>query len=127
RARRLLEDSLAICSRLPNPKLEADAVRTLGWVEEGEGNLERALELYEEAARLCEQVGYPWVGASTLLSVAELSLKLDRADGAEERAGEGFRLSRQLADRRLIVHALTWFAGFAAAQSDRERAGRLWG
>jgi predicted ATPase len=127
RARRLLEDSLAICRRLPNPKLEADAIRTLGWVEEEEGNLERALELYEEGAELCEQVGYAWVQASTLFSVAELSQSLGRPDAAEENAGKGLRLAWQLLDRRFIVHGMAYLAKFAAARGDLERAGRLWG
>lgn len=127
RGRRLLEASLAICRRLPNPKLEADVVRMLGWAEQGEGNREQALELYEEAARLCEQVGYVWVQAGTLLSMAELLQELGRTEAARERAVEALELSRQLVDRRSMVYAMALLASLAAAQGAAARAGRLWG
>jgi predicted ATPase len=127
RARRLLEGSLAICRRLPNPKLEADAVRILGWVEQCEGNRQRALELFEEAAKLCEQIGHTWIQASTLLSIAELCHELGRSEIAEARALEALRLSWQLVDRRSSVYALASLVSLAAAQGDIARAGRLWG
>jgi predicted ATPase len=127
RARRLLEESLAICRRLPNPKLEADAIRILGWVEQCEGNPERALELFEEAAKLCERIGYTWIQASTLLGIAELCQELGRPEIAEARAIEALRLSWQLVDRRSSVYALASLVSLAAAQGDIARAGRLWG
>ena len=102
-------------------------MRMLGWAEQGEGNREQALELYEEAARLCEQVGYVWVQAGTLLSMAELLQELGRTEAARERAVEALELSRQLVDRRSIVYAMALLASLAAAQGDAVRAGRLWG
>jgi predicted ATPase len=127
RARRLLEESLAICRRLPNPKLEADAVRILGWVEQCEGNRERALELFEEAAKLCEQIGYTWIQANTLLAIADLCHELGRPEIAETRALEALCLSWQLVDRRSSVYAVASLVRLAAAQGDIARAGRLWG
>ena len=51
--------SLAICRARPNAKTRGGCCRTNSrWVERGEGNRERALELFEESARLCEQVGF---------------------------------------------------------------------
>jgi ATP/maltotriose-dependent transcriptional regulator MalT len=127
RARRLLEDSLAICRRLPNPKLEADVVRTLGWVEQGSGNRERALELLELGARLCGEIGYVWIQASALLSAADLLRELGWPEVAEERARDGLALSWQVVDRRLTVYAIAFLARLAVERGDVERAGRLWG
>jgi predicted ATPase len=127
RARRLLEECMAMCRSTPNPKLEADAIGKLGWVERREGNRERALELFELSAALCEQVGFTWMQASTICDVADLSFELGRGEVAEERGREGLRLARQVADRRLQVFALGFLARFAAGDGRAERAGRLWG
>ena len=102
-------------------------MRTLGWVEQGEGNLERALELFEQGATLCEQVGYTWIQASSLLGAAELLQELGRPEAAEERACEALGLTWQLVDRRSTAYALAFLAKLAAAQGDLVRAGRLWG
>jgi len=127
RARRLVEESIAMCRIWPNPKLEADAVGKLAWVERKEGKVERALELLEESATLCEQVGFTWMQASAVLDIAEISLELGRIEVARERALEGLRLSHELVDRRLVVWTLGMLAEFAVADGDLERAGRLWG
>jgi hypothetical protein len=127
RARRLVEESLAMCRDSPNPKLEADAVGKLAWIEHGEGNVERALELFEESARLSERVGFTWMQASAVLDSAELSFDLGWAEVAEERAREGLRLAQGLVDRATAVYALGLLARFAAAGGDTERSGRLWG
>jgi hypothetical protein len=122
-----LEESLAMCKTWPNPKLEADAVGKLAWVEHGEGNVERALELFEESARLCEQIGFTWIQAAALLDIAELSYDLGRPEVAEARGREGLRLARELVDRSSSINALGLLARFAAEDGDVERAGRLWG
>ena len=127
RARRLVEESLAMCLTWPNPKLEADAVAKLAWIEHGEGNVERALELFEKSARLCEQTGFTWIQAASLLDIAELSYDLGRPEVAEARGREGLRLARELVDRATSINALGLLARFAAEDGDVERAGRLWG
>ena len=126
-ARRLLEESLARCRIDPNPKLEADIVHKLGWVERGEGNRERALELFEEGAVLCGQVGFTWMQASALMDAADLSHELGRTAVAVARGREALRLAEELADRRSIVYSLAWLARFAAADGRIDEAGRLWG
>ena len=127
RARRLVEESLAMCLTWPNPKLEADAVGKLAWIEHGEGNVERALELFEESVTLCEQTGFTWMQAAALLDIAELSYDLGRPEVAEARGREGLRLARELVDRSTSINALGLLARFAAEDGDVERAGRLWG
>src|SRR5262249_51721605 len=105
-ARRLLEESLARCRTEPNPKLEADIVHKLGWVTRGEGDRERALELFEKGAVLPGQVGFVWMQASALMDVADLAHELGRLDLAGEHARESLRLSRELADRQSTVFCL---------------------
>jgi predicted ATPase len=127
RARRLLDECLAICARNPKPKLVADAIAKLGWIERYEGNSERALELFEESAVRCEEIGSTWMQANTVLDVADLSHELGRSEFAGQRAREGLRLSQQIADRQLVVYALALLARFATTARQVERAGRLWG
>jgi predicted ATPase len=127
RARQLLEDSLAICRDEPNPKLEADAVHKLAWVERGEGNRERAVALFEESAERLDRVGFTWMQANAVLDIADLSYELGRPDVAEDRACEALRLARQVSDRQSVVYSLALLARFAAARGHVERAGRLWG
>ena len=126
-ARQLLEDILATCRTSPNPKLEADVIGKLGWVERREGNRERALELFEESAILCEQVGFTWMQANVVADVADLSHELGRTEVAKERGHEALRLAHRLRDRQMTVFVLALLAGFAAAAGDGARAGRLWG
>ena len=116
-----------MCLTWPNPKLEADAVGKLAWIEHGEGNVERALELFEESVTLCEQTGFTWMQAAALLDIAELSYDLGRPEVAEARGREGLRLARELVDRSSSINALGLLARFAAEDGDVERAGRLWG
>jgi predicted ATPase len=127
RARQLLDECLAICERSPSPKLVADAIGKLGWVEREEGNPERALELYEECAARCEEVGFTWMQANAVMEVADLADELGRTELAWERAREGVRLCREVGDRQFIVYALALLARFAGAAGQAERAGRLWG
>jgi hypothetical protein len=127
RARELLEQSMEMCGVRANPKLEADAIGKLGWVERYEGHPERALELFELSADRCERVGFTWMQANAVLDVADLSHELGRSEVAEERGREGLRLSVGLADRHFVVTALALLAGFAASRGDAARAGRLWG
>jgi len=126
-ARRLLEASVAMCRSVPNPKLEADAVGSLGWVERLEGNRDRALELFELSVTMCEQVGFTWMQANRLNDVADLSFELGRAAVAEERGREAVELAWRVGDRQIVVYTLALLARTAAAGGRSERAGRLWG
>jgi tetratricopeptide (TPR) repeat protein len=127
RAGQLLEESLELCRRRPNPKLEADAIGKLGWVERRAGNREGALVLFERSAVLCEEVGFTWMQANATLDVADLSHELGRRAVARERGEEALRLSRDLHDRQFIVYGLALLARFAAAAGEVMRAGCLWG
>jgi hypothetical protein len=115
-----------MCRRNPNAKLESDAVSKLAWAKETEGDLEGALELYEDAARLCGEAGSTWIQAASILSAADILSELGRP-GGEERAREGLELFRQLRDRRGSLYALARLARYAAMDGRVARSGRLWG
>jgi ATP/maltotriose-dependent transcriptional regulator MalT len=127
RARRLLQASMDMCRSAPNPKLEADAVGSLGWVERHEGHRERALQLFELSAAMCEQVGFTWMQANRVHDIADLSFELGRTDVAEKRGREAVELAKRVGDRQIVVYTLALLARFAAAGGRSERAGRLWG
>jgi non-specific serine/threonine protein kinase len=127
RARQLLMQSMEMCRIRPNPKLEADIVGKLGWVERREGNAAEALELFEQSAMLCEQVGFTWMQANAVGDVADLSSELGRPEVAEERGREALRLAHGVGDRQLVVFVVALLARFAAEAGRADRAGRLWG
>jgi tetratricopeptide (TPR) repeat protein len=127
RARELLEASLETCQRLPDLKLEGDALRVLGIVERREGNTGRALELYEQSIELLARIGHTWVLTHVLGDSAELLHELGETARAEERVREGLRLSHALVDRQSIIYAMAMLARFATATGQLDRAGRLWG
>jgi ATP/maltotriose-dependent transcriptional regulator MalT len=127
RSRELLETSMEMCRSSPNPKLEADIVGKLAWVERREGNPDRALELFELSARQCGEVGFTWMQANVVCGIADLSFELGRTDVGEERGRDALRLAAQVGDRQLIVFSIALLARIAAETGQVERAGRLWG
>jgi predicted ATPase len=124
RGRQLLDECF---EHSPSPKVVGDAVAKLAGLEHAEGNLERALELYEEAAIRCKEIGFTWMEAQTRIDIAEVADQLGRTELARQQAREGVELCRQCDDRQLMLFALAIVARVAASGGEDERAGRLWG
>jgi predicted ATPase len=127
RARKLLDQCLAFCERNPNPKLVADALGQLGGIEYRAGDRERALDLWEESAARCEEIGFTWMQANVVISAADVADELGRTELAWQRACNCLRLCRACDDRQLTLFALALFARLAATAGRAELAGRLWG
>jgi predicted ATPase len=127
RARALLEATLETCRRIPDLKLEGDALLRLAAVERREGNTERSLELYEQTIELLERIGHSWLLANALDNSSELLQEVGDTPRADERARESLRLSCDLVDRQGIVYAVARLAALATATGQLERSGRLWG
>jgi predicted ATPase/class 3 adenylate cyclase len=124
RARQLLDECF---QHSPNAKVVADAVAKLGSLEYAEGNMERALELLEEAAVRCKEVGFTWMEAQAVIDAADAADQLGRTELAWERARQGIKLCQQCDDRQLMLFALARVARLAASGGEDEKAGRLWG
>jgi tetratricopeptide (TPR) repeat protein len=124
RARQLLDECF---EHDPNAKVVADAVEKLGQIEHAEGNTERALELWEEAAVRCKEIGFTWMEAQSVIDLAEAADQLGRTELAWRRAREGVELCRQCDDRQLMLFALAIVARLAASGGEDQRAGLLWG
>lgn len=127
RARELLHECLGICERHPNAKLVADTVVKLGSLELREGHPERALELWEDGAARCEEIGFTWMQAIAVQAIAAVADTLGRTELARRRAPEALRLCRECNDRQLTLYALALLARLAAKDGHAGRAGRLWG
>ncbi len=127
RARKLLDECLAICQRRPNAKLVADALVKLAWIEQLEGNTELALGLLDKAAARCEEIGFTWMQASAVGSAATLANELGRTELAWDRARDALRLCRECDDRQMTLFALARLARLASRAGQDDRAGRLWG
>jgi predicted ATPase len=127
RARELLDECLAICRRRPNRKLVADTFVKLGTIEWRDGNAERALELWEEGADRCEEIGFTWMQAIAVQAVADAAYEMGRTELAWTRAREALRLCRKCDDRQMTVFALAVLAQLESKVGRADRAGRLWG
>jgi predicted ATPase len=110
RARQLVGASLETCSRLPDPKLEADCLRSLAWIEHADGNLARAVDLNERSIVLLDQIGHTWLLLGALLESANLARDLGRMEEAAEHAREGLRIAIALSNRQGMVHAIATLA-----------------
>ena len=99
----------------------------LGTVEWREGNAERALELWEEGAARCEEVGFTWMQAHAVLAFADVANELGRTELAWVRGRGALRLSRECEDRQMTLFSLGLLAQLEAEAGRADRAGRLWG
>jgi predicted ATPase len=109
------------------PKGEAQALTSLAWVAQQEGDLEHALELLREARTQAVDAGFRWWEAGTLANIAAVSLQLGRLDEARSYAREALSLSRAMHDRRGVLYELRLLIEIAAAHGDARFAATLSG
>jgi tetratricopeptide (TPR) repeat protein len=123
----LLEESLALFRRTGSRRGEAEAIGSLGHLAKDDGDVARALELYEQSAELVAPPGFTWWQLNMLGAIAECELDLGRVVEAEAPARESLAPAGEINDRQGIVYALALLASVAAEKHDLARAGRLWG
>jgi predicted ATPase len=126
-ARATLEDNLAHARAFGSSYLEGEALSVLGIISDHDGRPEEAVRLLRRSRELARAVGFTWREAIDLSNLAEISLKLDHVDEAEEYGRASLELADHMADRLTIVTSLATLALVAKAQDDAARAGRLWG
>jgi predicted ATPase/class 3 adenylate cyclase len=124
---RLAEESLAVARRLAFPKLEAQALGTLGDIAWEDGDREAALDLLLRSAELAEHVGFGWWEAGVLISLAEHGAELGRLDDAERWALRATQIGHSISGREAVLEALAAVAAIARRRGDLARAGLLWG
>jgi len=127
RARDLAAESLALARRIPFPKLEPQALGTLGNVAWADGDREHALAILLRAAELAEDVGFAWWHAGILQNLAAFGTELGRLDDAERWAQQSLEIARSIEARHRVVEALAELAAIARRRGDLVRAGLLWG
>jgi predicted ATPase len=127
-ARELAEKSLEGHRRAGSfPKGEAQALTSLAWVAQQEGDLELALELLREARTQAAEAGFRWWEAGTLANIGAVSVQLGRLDDAGSSTAEALAISRTMHDRRGMLYGLRLLAEIAAARGNPRLAGTLGG
>ena len=127
RAASLNEQSLALNRRIGFKRGEASSVSLAGDLERKAGNVERALDLYEEARRLFSETSFTWWEKNCLLQKSMALFELGRPASAGESAREALRIAERMGDRYGILDSLSFIARAALETGDLALAGRLWG
>ena len=126
-ARECLDEALTISRRLNSRQRLSDIVGSLGYLAEEEGDLERAIELFGEAADNAAEVGFTWWQAGMLSASADCKFELGRTEDAEPDARKAVELAMACGDRQWVVYSLSLLAWGAGLRGDATRAGLLWG
>ncbi len=92
-----------------------------------EGDYERAFELLERSAAVCEETGFSWFQGVALVGLAERNQEIGRHGTRRGWAREALVVVSRIGDRQATVYSLAILARAAAEQGDQRRAGRLWG
>ena len=124
RARSLLEQSLSLDRGAFN---EVGALMVFGELAFKEGRPEESIELLDRCAARAKEINWDWWQKNALQLAADYSLRLGRPDEAAPRLRESLVIARRLHDRQWLVFGLALSAWVAAARSQAERAGALWG
>ncbi len=125
--RRLIGVVRTMTEGLDLPVLEAQNLGTLASLAEHEGDLESALELYEQSARVAAACGFTLWETWMRSDAAETALQLGRSDVAVSSAEAALHGAWEHRDRRISLYALALLARSALETGDTEYAGRLWG
>jgi predicted ATPase/class 3 adenylate cyclase len=124
---RLLDRAGTLTEGLDLPVLEAQRLSALGSLAENDGDLVRALELYEASAVVAASCGFTLWETWKRASIAEVALRLGQHDVADSAARAALEKAWATGDRRIGLLSLVLLARSALEQGDKERAGRLWG
>jgi predicted ATPase/class 3 adenylate cyclase len=127
RARALSDESLETHRRHGSRTGEATALGLLANLKADEEQLEEAIEIALQSAALAADAGFFWWQVHQLYHACEWSLALEHLDEAEQHERAALRRAHEIRDRQMTIYLLALAARCAAARSDAEQAGRLWG
>ncbi|MCY7302473.1 MAG: hypothetical protein LH654_05445 [Thermoleophilia bacterium] len=123
----LLEDALLEARELDHQIGEAQALGFLVQRSYADGDLEQAIALALESARLAREAGWTWWEAGQLGAAATIERERGGLDAAERHAIDALELSVELGDRRSTIFAAAELAIIAAERGASSRSGLLWG
>ncbi len=126
RTRTLGAEALDRFRELELAKGEAQMLTLFGAVEREAGNLQAALDYYEQSIGPLRDCGFAWWEKSAHLARADLYLELERPAEARRAAREALELARGMDDRAGMLASLMRVARVAAALGNEASAGRIW-
>jgi len=131
RAHELVQASHDLHARSDDPAQKAwghaQTTATLGALARDRGDEAAAAGLFDESARLAEEVGVYWWRAGVLAELSALALRQGDLPTAERVGRESLELADRLGDRSGRIFGVGLLAAAAAERGELERAGRLWG
>ena len=123
----LLEESLRTFRELGYRGAEAEVLGALAEIPYAEGDLQRAIELTLESARVALQDGWRFWAGMQLNGAAALELERGNLDAVQDHALAALDLDLQIDANRGALACAAKLALIAAERGQAERAGRLWG
>jgi len=107
--------------------LEVEAIGGLAWIAHNGGELDRAVELYEEELEGARELGFSWFIALASANLAECHLELGHLEAAEGHGLDALAVASEIDDQRHTAWILLVLAMAAVRRGDPERGGRLAG
>ena len=116
-ARVLHQKAFAESERQGDTRGTITALGNLAEVAYAEGDDVTAGELWTQCLRRDQELEYPWGIASSLANLGDVARHLGNLSAARSFYGDSLRISRQLGEKRMMVHALEGMAMAKAADN----------
>ncbi|KPK88503.1 MAG: hypothetical protein AMJ88_18930 [Anaerolineae bacterium SM23_ 63] len=122
RAIQALEATIDAACSVKDVKLEAEAVRGIGFILWRKGDFKEAHIHLDKALKLSREAGLPKVEALTLHSLAVVHWRLGEFNEAKNYAREALELGHEIGDRKLVGLALSVLGNIHHNQGNYEAA-----
>jgi hypothetical protein len=123
----ILEELLDTFRELKLPRGEAQVLGYLGDRPLHDGDLQRAIDLTLESARIAREDDWPWWEAGQLGGACWLEMQRDNLEAADAHGRAAVDIDLRLGNHQRATRAAGMLAVIAAERGQVERAGRLWG
>lgn len=121
-----LEAAIDAACSVNDVKLEAQAVRGIGYILWRKGDFKESHIHLDKALKLSRKAGLPKVEASTLHSLAVVHWRLAEFDEAITYAGEALELGHEISDQQVVGMALNVLGNIHHNQGNYEAAKRYY-
>jgi predicted ATPase len=123
----MLAESLRTFRELGYRGAEAEVLGALAGIPYAQGDVQRAIDLTLESARVALQDGWRFWAGMQLNGAATLELERGNLDAVQDHARAALDLDLQIDANRGALACAAKLALVAAERGQAERAGRLWG